>query len=195
MRKSIQFAVIAKVLLAGMLITGALFPSVGGFEGKGMAVRLPLFLLPALVVPFNWLRARRAQREYSWPIGLDLALTIPFMLDTAGNAFGFYDSFDATDDVLHFVNWVVLCWGLTHYLLSKPGASNHRVLTWIAGTGLGAFLIIWWEAGEYAIMQAGTMGLNLTYGDTVGDLMLSSTGGAVGAYLAVRANRSVESQP
>ena len=169
-----------------MLITGALFPSVGGFEGKGMAARLPLFLLPALVVPIAALRARRAQRPYVYPIGLDLALTIPFLLDTAGNAFGFYDSFAVTDDVLHFTNWVVLCAGLTHYLLSKPGVINHRVLTWIAGTGLGAFLIIWWEAGEYAIMQAGTMGLNLTYGDTVGDLLLSSTGGAVGAYLAIR---------
>ncbi len=36
----------SEALLAGLLLTGALFPDVGGFAGKGMAFRLPIFLAP-----------------------------------------------------------------------------------------------------------------------------------------------------
>lgn len=168
----------AKVLLAVLLVVGALWPQVGGFEGKGMAYRLPLFLAPALVVPI------RSWRGHGWPIGLDAALTLPFLFDTLGNALGLYDAFDRTDDVLHFVNWFVLGWGLTAHL--RDTRRGDRVLLWLAGTGLGALLIIWWEAAEWLVMESGVGGLELTYADTVADLLLSSTGGALGAWVAVR---------
>jgi hypothetical protein len=38
---------------------------------------------------------------------------------------------------------------------------------------------------EYAVMRAGVGGLSLTYGDTLGDLVLSTTGGAIGAWAAL----------
>ena len=41
------------------------------------------------------------------------------------------------------------------------------------------------ETAEFLVQKAGTAGLQLTYGDTIGDLLLSSTGGAVGALAAV----------
>jgi hypothetical protein len=48
---------------------------------------------------------------------------------------------------------------------------------------------------EYLIMKAGTMGLNLTYSDTMGDLALSFGGGVVGATLAsLLANRRTAAQ-
>jgi hypothetical protein len=166
----------AKVLLAALLVTGAVAPQVGGFEGKGMAYRLPLFLAPALVVPLL--------RRHPYPAALDAALTLPFLFDTLGNALGIYDAFETTDDVLHAVNWFVLVGGVGwHLLVRNPGAP--RRLVHVAATGIGGLLIIGWEAAEYGIMQLGVGNLHLTYGDTIADLLLSSAGGAVGATAAL----------
>jgi hypothetical protein len=87
------------VLLLVMLAVGAVFPPVGGFVGKGMVYRLPLFAVPALIIPVRWWR-----RGGPYDVALDAALTIPFLLDTAANAFGVYDHFSHTDDLLHFLN-------------------------------------------------------------------------------------------
>jgi hypothetical protein len=174
--------VAAKVLLAALLVIGALFPDVGGFAGKGMAFRLPVFLAPALVVPVLWYR-----RGGAYPVALDVALTVPFLLDTAANAVGLFDSVDVTDDVLHFVNWAVLVGGVTATWAARVPVPNLRWLLFMAGTGFGALAIIGWEAVEYGVMKAGVGGLSLTYADTLGDLALSSLGGALGAALVLRA--------
>jgi hypothetical protein len=177
----------AKALLAALLVVGAAFPDVGGFAGKGMLFRLPFFLAPSLVVPLLWWRGG-GRRPYD--TALDLALTLPFLVDTAANAVGLYDHVDATDDVLHLGNWVLLVGGITASLLARPAAaSSARAVVWMAGTGLGAVLIIGWEVAEYAVMQAGVGGLSLTYGDTLGDLVLSTSGGAIGAAIALRRAR------
>jgi len=52
----------------------------------------------------------------------------------------------------------------------------------------GATAIIWWEAMEWAVSKdgwGGAGGLALTYEDTIGDLILSSTGGLIGSLLGV----------
>lgn len=171
----------AKVLLAALLLCGALFPNVGGFEGKGMAFRLPIFLAPSLIVPVRWWRRRGI-----YPVALDVALTVPFLLDTAANAVGLYDHFDPTDDVLHFVNWLVLVGGIAlTWWLAPATRDAPRWLVWAAAAGFGAAAIIVWEAGEYAVMRAGVGGLSLTYGDTIGDLLVSTTGGAIGAWVVI----------
>jgi hypothetical protein len=140
--------VAAKVLLAALLVIGALFPDVGGFAGKGMAFRLPVFLAPALVVPVLWHR-----RGGAYPVALDVALTVPFLLDTAANAFGLFDSVDVTDDVLHFVNWAVLVGGVTATWAARVPVPSLRWLLFMAGTGFGALAIIGWEAAEYGVMR------------------------------------------
>ena len=58
----------------------------------------------------------------------------------------------------------------------------------LLGYGVGAIAIVWWEAMEWVVSEdgiGGAGGLSLTYGDTIGDLVLSSTGGLVGSILAV----------
>jgi hypothetical protein len=180
-RRQRRVLIASKALLALLLLVGALFPNVGGFAGKGMAYRLPLFMLPALAVPLWW----RRDRGRPYPFALDLALTVPFLLDTAANAFGVYDHWTHTDDVLHVVNWVVLLWGVTtHFVAMTP--SSPRWLLWTAGFGLGAVVSVAWEVAEYAVMRAGVGGLTLTYADTLSDLVLSTLGGGLGAWLAIR---------
>ncbi len=107
----------AKVLLVSLMVVGAVFPHVGGFEGKGMGYRPPLYVVPALVVPLLWGRGQR------WDPGLDIGLTVPFLLDTLGNAFGLFDSWSSFDNVLHFLNWFVLVWGVT-MSLNRDGTVN-----------------------------------------------------------------------
>ncbi len=178
-----RWLVVVKAALALALLTGAVFPDVGGFAGKGMAFRLPLFLAPALIVPVV-VRVRRRGGTYPW--ALDAAVTIPFLLDTLGNAVGLYDAVEATDDVLHALNWFVLVGGITWQIRrTGGGAESLPILVGVAGAGIGALAIIGWEVAEYGVMQLGVAGLQLTYGDTLGDLVLSSVGGALGAWAAL----------
>jgi hypothetical protein len=176
-----RWLIASKVLLAALLVTGALFPHVGGFEGKGMLFRLPIFLAPSLIIPIRYWRGK------SYLIVLDVGLTLPFLLDTAANAFGIYDSFNRTDDVLHFVNWFILFGAITATIAA--GESGRRTPMWIAciaGTGIGAMGAIGWEVAEYMAMQSGVGHLSLTYRDTLSDLVLSTVGGGVGSYIALR---------
>lgn len=191
-----RWVLLLKVALGALLLTGAVFPDLGGFEGKGMAFRLPLFLAPSLIVPIHHAIRRRTDPGRSYPWALDAGLTIPFLLDTLGNAVGLYDSVDVTDDVLHAVNWWFLMAGITTSIgwsACRRAAGTPRWLVWLAGTGVGALAIIGWEIAEYGVMKAGVGNLSLTYGDTLFDLALSSCGGALGAWAVVSvAGRSSE---
>ena len=176
-QRAVLWAVRIALVLA--LAFSVAFPDLPQFEGKGMAFRAPFFLLPMAAVPVGW-RLRGGHEPY--PFIADALVISPFLVDTLGNAFNFYNSFDSTDDVLHFVNWVLLVAGITLLLLRtylRPLAAGALAY------GIGAAAIIWWEAAEWLIQELGTAGLELTYGDTIGDLLLSSTGGAVGAALAI----------
>jgi hypothetical protein len=155
------------------------FPNWEQFDGKGMAFRAPFYLLPIAVVPVIW-RLRGSRPTY--PNLVDALVVAPFLIDTLGNVFNFYNDYSATDDVLHFVNWVLLMGGIT---LALARTRISKLNAWALGYGIGGLAIVWWEFAEYVVQELGTSGLDLTYGDTIGDLMLSSTGGAVGAAVAV----------
>ncbi|MEZ5215310.1 MAG: hypothetical protein R2705_01925 [Ilumatobacteraceae bacterium] len=173
-------------LLAALLLVGAVYP-LGPFEGKGMAYRLPGFLAPGLIV-WGIQRRRLARNDVRpYPVALDLGLTVPFLSDTIGNALGLFDSVTHFDSVMHLLNWGILCWGITVALSRMPSATRAGTgLIVTAGAGIGALAIIAWEIMEYGVMKAGVAGLHLTYADTLGDLGLSATGGAIGAWIALR---------
>ncbi len=178
-RHQIVLWVVRIALIAAVGFSVA-FPGLPQFEGKGMAFRAPFYLLPLGVVPLIW---RVRGRRPPYPYLVDALVISPFLVDTLGNALNFYNSFAVTDDVLHFVNWVLLVAGITLALLRT---SLDRLSVWTMAYGIGGLAIIWWEAAEWLVQELGTAGLGLTYGDTIGDLLLSSTGGAVGAALALR---------
>jgi hypothetical protein len=172
-----------RIALVAALAFSVAFPGLPQFEGKGMAFRAPFFLLPMAAVPVGW---RLRGRRHPYPHLADALVVSPFLVDTLGNALNFYNSYDVTDDVLHVVNWVLLVAGITLLLLRT---AMPRLAAWALGYGIGGLAIIWWEAAEWLVQELGTAGLQLTYGDTIGDLTLSSTGGALGAWLAVRFGR------
>ena len=175
--RRVLWAVRAALVLA--LAFSVAFPDLPQFEGKGMAFRAPFFLLPMAAVPIGWrLRGRRDP----YPSLADALVISPFLVDTLGNALNFYNSYASTDDVLHAINWILLVAGITLLLLRTD---MPPIAAWALGYGIGALAIIWWEAAEWLVQELGTAGLELTYGDTIGDLVLSSTGGALGAALAI----------
>ncbi len=103
-----------------------------------------------------------------------------------GNLFGFYDRYAVTDDVLHTLNWMPLVAALHAFRFRNVFDRRDALLL---GYGFGALAIVWWEIMEWAVSEdgfGGAGGLALTYGDTVGDLLLSSAGGLIGSVLGVR---------
>ena len=151
-------------------------------EGKAMGFRAPLFLASAVLVPVI---GRVRHWEPHAHTG-DALLAAPFLLDTLGNLLGIYDEFPVTDDVLHAVNWVLLVAAFHAFRFRRIHDRRDALLL---GYGFGALAIVWWEALECLVSEDGIGGagaLALTYGDTIGDLVLSSTGGLVGSWLGVR---------
>ena len=158
----------------------ALFVPLGVLEGKGMWFRAPFFVGVAAVVPI----VHRFRPRSPYPHVADTLVVAPFLLDTLGNIFGFYDRFDATDDVLHTVNWVVLVLAF-HAFRFRSATSNRDA--WLLGAGFGALAIVGWEIAEWIVQETGAGGgLSLTYGDTIGDLALSTAGGMIGSALGIR---------
>ncbi len=167
-------------LVTAFFVALAFQPAV--VDGKAMGFRAPLFLAPAVLVPV----LARTRRWEPYPHTADALASAPFLIDTLGNLFGFYDRFNGTDDVLHGLNWILLVGAFHAFRFRNVHRNDDAVLL---GYGFGAIAIIWWEVMEWVVSTdgvGGAGGLNLTYTDTIGDLMLSSVGGLIGSIAAVR---------
>ncbi|WP_419842925.1 hypothetical protein [Candidatus Poriferisodalis sp.] len=184
-RRAVAVAMACKAALALCFLVAIALP-LDHLEGKGMAFRFPLFMLSAAVVPLAWAWRGRFR---PYPATADALIVAPFLIDTLGNLAHVYDSFDATDDVLHTVNWILLVGAFHAWRYRRGGAASlSRSDAWLLGAGLGALAIVGWEAAEWIVAATGAGGgLDLTYDDTVADLVLSTVGGMVGSALAVAA--------
>jgi hypothetical protein len=107
---------------------------------------------------------------------------LPFVVDMAGNVPDLYDRIGWWDDANHLRNWALLCLGVGLLLRRSPRVDDRRVLAGLVG-GFGALAIIWWEAGEYVAFIRNSDELDTAYTDTLGDLLLSSTGGILAGVL------------
>ncbi len=180
----VRLAVGIKVALALAFVVALTVP-LEHLDAKGMGFRFPLFMLSAVVVPLAWWR----RRTEPYPATADLLIVLPFLLDTLGNLVGSYDTFTVTDDVLHTLNPVLLVSAFHAWRFRRVDASSAMSKTdaWLLGAGIGALANVGWEIAEWIVAETGAGdGLSLTYGDTVGDLALSTFGGMIGSLLGVR---------
>ena len=175
-----QLMWLVKGALAVSLLVGLVFPDIPGVAGKGWPERCVGYPLSALLVPFVW-RLRGQQNRYPY-LG-DALLVTPFVLDLLGNLTNLFDTLSWFDDALHFTNWIFLVSALVLFFAASGLAYWNLVLL---GSGFGALAIVLWEALEWVIQELGTTGLQLTYDDTVGDLVLSTAGGFLGAVVTAR---------
>lgn len=176
---------IANITIKLALVTAfaiAIIFEPSGAQGKGMEYRAPAFLGSAIFVPLIAVK----RRWDPFPHTADALLAAPFLLDTMANTAGFYERFNATDDVLHLANWILLVAAFHAFRFRNV---HHRRDALLLGYGIGGLAIIWWEAFEWLLSTEGPLtggkGLELGYTDTVGDLILSSSGGMVGSILAI----------
>jgi hypothetical protein len=174
-----------KAALIGLLLGAVAGPNLPQFEGKAMTARAVVYPLAVLVVPFvSWLLSRR--RPLPYPYGLDILWTLPFLIDTAGNAADLYDSIHWWDDANHFVNWGILVSAFGQLLLRFPLTS---LATAGLAAGFGAVTAILWEFAEYITFIRNSPELETAYTDTLGDLALGLSGSVVGALVTAWVRR------
>ena len=167
-----------KLATALLLLIAVVFPDLPQFEGKAFGSRAIAYPLATILIPAAWLiRDRRS----AFPVIADLLWTLPFVIDTAGNAVDLYDSIGWWDDANHFFNWMLLSGSFVALVRPRIGRSWE-----LAGLciGFGATTAILWELLEYWTFIRDSPELTTAYKDTLGDLALGLSGSAVTAALA-----------
>jgi hypothetical protein len=178
-----------KLGLVALLLLAVLFPHLPQFEGKAMGGRALAYPLAALVVPAAWFIGFR---KHPYPIAIDILVVLPFFIDTAGNALNLYDTIDSWDDLNHLVNWGILTAAAAFALAYLPlGRWNRFGLA----LGFGAVTAIGWEVAEYITFIRNSPELATAYTDTLGDLVLGTTGSAIAAALVAAFAGSGKARP
>ena len=173
---------ILKLAVVCLLVFGA-FSGLQQFEGKGFLWRLITYPIAILVLPSAWTVWRK---QSAFPFVADILITLPFLIDTAGNTLDLYDTIEWWDDANHLVNWALLAGGV--------GALLQRIrqgfwVTMALVVGFGATTAILWEIAEYLAFIRVSPELDTAYVDTLGDLTLGLTGSALAGLVSGLASR------
>jgi hypothetical protein len=176
-RAMLVLDIAVKVALGALLLHAIVNPDLPQYVGKAMLGRALTYPIAAVLVPAVWwLR----YRDRPYPADVDLLLTAPFLIDVAGNALDLYDSIAWWDDANHFVNWLLLTAAAALVLRSTAlGRLNRFALA----VGFAAVTAIAWELAEYVTFVRFSSELATAYTDTLGDLVLGTLGGVLGAAI------------
>jgi hypothetical protein len=171
-----------KVATVILLAWAVLNPDLPQFTSKAFTGRAIAYPIALLVLPVAWWLLGRP-RGMAFPVGADILLGLPFLIDVVGNALNFYDAIEWWDDANHLVNW---------FLHTAAIGLLLRLGSWGAGTraalavGWAATTAILWELAEYVAFVPNSPEAATAYVDTLGDLALGLIGGTVAAILVSR---------
>jgi hypothetical protein len=148
-------------------------------RGKAIRTRAVGYTAALFIVPLAWrlLPGRRGP----YPQALDLGVTVPLLADAAGNAFGVYERAHV-DDAVHVANAALLA------AVSGALIAPHVDAPWQAAVAGGAIAIAGetaWETLEYVAWRLGQDGMNLTYEDTMDDIIGTWIGALAGAVIVL----------
>ena len=148
------------------------------YSGKAMRVRAIGYAAGLLLVPLAW---RLRGRPEPYPRELDMAITLPLLVDAGGNAIGLYQRAHM-DDLIHFADGATLA--------SVAGAlATPRVRTSWEAAGVAALVGMAaagvWEIAEWIGLKLGARGMDLTYEDTMTDLAETMSGAILGAAITL----------
>lgn len=163
-----------KVAVVVLSLIPLVDPNASHFAGKAMGVRALLYPVMTLLIPAIWFLAGRPR---PYPYAADIAFGLPFAIDAAGNVLGLF-AITGFDAIPHFLGWFFLS---TAFGLAIAPLLDRRWVAFLLVLGMGAVVDILWEAGEFALMKSGASGLQLTYENTIQDLLVSLSGAAVAA--------------
>jgi hypothetical protein len=148
------------------------------YQGKGMRLRSVGYAGAMLAVPLAW---RLRGRRQPYPRELDLALALPLLVDVGGNAMGVYQRAHV-DDVIHFADGAILAAVVgalaTPRVRTSWEAAGVATLAGTAAAGL-------WEIAEWLGLKAGAEGMDLSYDDTMTDMIATASGAALGGLLTL----------
>jgi hypothetical protein len=168
-----------KVATVVLLAWAVLNPDLPQFTSKAFTGRAIAYPIALLVLPVAWWLLGRP-RGMAFPVGADILLGLPFLIDVVGNALDFYDAIEWWDDANHLVNW---------FLHTAAIGLLLRLGSWGVGTraalavGWAATTAILWELAEYVAFVPNSPEAATAYADTLGDLALGLIGGTVAAIL------------
>jgi hypothetical protein len=172
----ILVALLVKVAVVGLTLYPTFRPESSHFAGKAMGVRAVLYPAMMLLIPAIWLVAGR---PLPYPALADIALGLPFAIDSGANVLGLF-AIRGFDAIPHATGWFFI--SIAFGLAVAPLVAERWIL-FLLVLGFGAIVDILWEVGEFAMMKSGASGLDLTYENTIQDLVLSLTGAAVAALV------------
>jgi hypothetical protein len=147
-------------------------------RGKAIRTRAVGYLGGLLVVPLAWAILPQRSR---YPRALDLAVTLPLLLDAGGNALGLYQA-SHIDDVVHLANSAIVS-GVAGALFAPR--VDERWQAALAGAGVAVAAESAWELAEYGAMRLGATGMDLTYDDTMADIGEGYVGAILGALFTL----------
>lgn len=164
----------AKALGIAFALYPLLRPDRPQFARKAMRARALSYPLAPSLVPLAWWRAGRPA---PYPHAADAALSLPLILDGGANAFDLYRRLPKLDLAVHAANAALLG--------SAAGAAIAPLLTsrWLAAALIASFGIsaeALWELAEYAALKSGEHGMELTYENTMHDVLASTIGAVAG---------------
>lgn len=175
--RALEIAIVAaKTATIACAIDGFVNADTPRLRGKAIRTRAFGYTAALFVVPAIW---RVLPDRGRYPRGLDLAVTLPLLIDAAGNATGLYQEAHI-DDVVHFINGAIVSAVAGSLFAMRTDEPWQAAL---AGTGVAITGETLWEIAEFAAMKLGANGMNLTYVDTVADLAESTLGAAVGGLV------------
>ena len=148
------------------------------FQGKAMKVRALGYAGGLMVVPVAWRLLGRKQR---YPRELDMLVALPLLADSGGNAIGIYQRAHV-DDAIHFANGALLA-GVVG-TLAQPRTKT----AWEAGAfaaSVGVATAAAWEIFEWVALKLGARGMDLSYDDTMADLIETSAGAVLGGLVTL----------
>jgi hypothetical protein len=165
-----------KLLVVGLSVYPLARPGSSHFAGKAMGTRALLYPATTLLIPALWLLSGRPT---PYPTLADVAFGLPFAVDAGANVLGLL-GIPGFDAIPHATGWFFLCvaFGLgVAPLVHEPLVAFGLVL------GFGAVVDILWEVAEFALMKSGASGLQLTYENTIQDLVMSLIGALLAAVV------------
>jgi hypothetical protein len=189
-RRPCPYWVPVLVLLATMaqLAVAEWWPGIDRFADKAFGARLVAYPLLMLLAPVTWwLVVRRREAGLRPPYAAFALIMLPFLVDVTGNSLDLYDSVVWWDDFNHYLNWLLLLFGIG--LLITDAVRPDWALVVLAA-GLGAILAIGWELGEwFTFIRHGTE-IETAYEDTLGDVALGTLGALCAGFLLLWRRRS-----
>ena len=148
------------------------------FSGKAMKVRAIGYAATLLLVPVGW---RIRGRHEPYPRGLDLAVTLPILGDAGGNAVGIYQA-RHVDDAVHFANGAVLA-SVVGSLVTSRVRTSWEAAGFATSVGIAAAGL--WEIAEWIGLKLGARGMDLSYDDTMEDMIETSAGAVLGGLVTL----------